>query len=148
VSLSWVRGSQDEPLMSDASIARWFERSVATYTNQRMLRVVEQDISWSWLELNEQIDAMARGLLSLGITKGSRVGIWMQNCSEWVVVSFACFKIGAVLVNVNPAYRGHELAFVSMRESMRRLAHTQTYTRSSVCECVSFSRVSIATMGH
>ena len=67
---------------------------------------------WTYGELNAEIDVIARGLMALGIDKGDRVGIWAPNCAEWTIVQYATAKIGAILVNINPAYRTHELAYV------------------------------------
>jgi fatty-acyl-CoA synthase len=70
-----------------------------------------QGIRWSYFELKEQCDRFARGLIALGVTKGDRVGIWSPNHVEWIVAQFATPKIGAILVNINPAYRTHELEY-------------------------------------
>ena len=64
---------------------------------------------------------MARGLLARGVRAGDRVGIWAPNCAEWVIVQFATAKIGAILVNINPAYRSHELAYVLEQSGLRTL---------------------------
>ena len=63
----------------------------------------------------------ARGLLALGIEKGERVGIWAPNCPEWILVQYATARIGAILVNINPAYRTHELAYVLKQSGIRTL---------------------------
>ncbi len=75
----------------------------------------------SYRELNDEIDLVARGLMALGIETGERVGIWSPNCVEWVVVQYATAKIGAILVNINPAYRTHELAYVLKQSGIRTL---------------------------
>ena len=66
---------------------------------------------WTYAELDADVNALARGLIAAGIAKGDRVGIWAPNCAEWTLVQYATAKIGAILVNVNPAYRTHELAY-------------------------------------
>ena len=66
-------------------------------------------LRWSWRELDRRATAAARGLAALGVEPGEHVGIWSMNAPEWVVVQFACARLGAVLVNINPAYRVHEL---------------------------------------
>ena len=67
---------------------------------------------WTYAELNADVNALAAGLLDAGIGKGDRVGIWAPNCAEWTITQYATAKIGAILVNINPAYRTHELAYV------------------------------------
>jgi fatty-acyl-CoA synthase len=70
-----------------------------------------QGVRWSYEQLNGQVERCARGLLAVGVGRGDRVGIWSPNNAEWVVVQFATAKIGAVLVNINPSYRRHELEY-------------------------------------
>ena len=67
---------------------------------------------FSYGELVAEVDACALGLDGLGVRKGDRVGIWAPNCAEWVFVQYGTAKLGAILVNINPAYRTHELAYV------------------------------------
>ena len=67
---------------------------------------------WTYAELAADVDALALGLLEMGIVKGDRVGIWAPNCAEWTLTQYATAKIGAILVNINPAYRTRELEFV------------------------------------
>lgn len=76
---------------------------------------------WSYTKLNDDVDRLARALLALGVAKGERVGIWSPNCAEWTLLQYATAKIGAILVNVNPAYRSHELEFVAKQNGMRLL---------------------------
>ena len=76
---------------------------------------------YSWRELRELADSVARGLWSLGIRPGDRVGLWSTNCVEWVMLQLGCARAGAILVNVNPAYRTHELAFTLRKSRMKAL---------------------------
>ena len=76
---------------------------------------------WSYAKMNDDVDRLARALLALGIAKGDRVGIWSPNCAEWTLLQYATAKAGAILVNVNPAYRSHELEFVVKQNGMRLL---------------------------
>src|SRR5438045_4796499 len=75
----------------------------------------------SWAELSEAADKVARGLWSLGIRRGDRVGLWSTNCIEWIMMHMGCARAGAVLVNVNPAYRSHELSYTLTRSRMKAL---------------------------
>src|SRR5262245_30647790 len=70
------------------------------------------NLRWTWKEFAAQVDAAARGLLSLGVQRGEHVALWATNVPEWVVLQFATARIGAVLVTVNPAYRPFELKYV------------------------------------
>ena len=73
---------------------------------------------------------MARGLLALDVGKGDRVGIWAPNCVEWVLVQYATAKLGAILVNVNPAYRTHEVGFVLRQSGVSVLVSATTFKTS------------------
>ncbi|GAB2761658.1 AMP-binding protein [Sinomonas soli] len=98
---------------------------------------------WTYAELAHDVDAAARGLLAAGVAKGDRVGIWSPNCAEWTVIQYATAAIGAILVNVNPAYRAHELQFVVRQNGMRMLVvgpsdRTSEYVamaRAALAEC-------------
>ena len=85
---------------------------------------------WTYDELAADVEAVARGLLALGIDKGDRVGIWAPNVPEWVLVQFATARIGAILVNINPAYRSHELAYVLKQAGIRTLVSAESFKTS------------------
>ena len=85
---------------------------------------------WTYAQLNVDVDTLARGLLARGIAKGERVGIWAPNCAEWVIVQYATAKAGVILVNVNPAYRAHELTYVLNQSGVSLLVVGQATDRS------------------
>jgi fatty-acyl-CoA synthase len=85
---------------------------------------------WSYSELAADVEAVARGLLALGIAKGDRVGIWAPNVPEWVLVQFATARVGAILVNINPAYRSHELSYVLTQAGIRTLVSAESFKTS------------------
>jgi fatty-acyl-CoA synthase len=87
-------------------------------------------LRFTYSELNDAVDAMASGLLRAGIDKGDRVGIWSPNCPEWVLAQYATARIGAVLVNINPAYRTHELQYVLCQSSLRMLIAMPSFKTS------------------
>jgi fatty-acyl-CoA synthase len=89
-----------------------------------------QDVRLSYAELDAAVNAVACGLLAAGIEKGDRVGIWAPNCVEWILVQFATAKIGAILVNINPAYRTHELEFALRQSGVRLLVSAQAFKTS------------------
>jgi fatty-acyl-CoA synthase len=107
---SYAAGATDVPLLEE-TIGANFERTVAAYGDREALVEYSSGRRWTWAELNADVDAFAIGLIRKGIRKGDRVGIWSPNCAEWTIVQYATAKIGAILVNINPAYRTHELAY-------------------------------------
>ena len=108
---SIVRGATDVPLI-ETTIAACFDQVVARWPEREALVVRHQDVRWSYREFGARVDALAANLLQLGLQPGDRIGIWSQNCSEWVLTQFATAKAGLVMVNINPAYRRHELEYV------------------------------------
>ena len=108
---SYDAGPTDKPLLEE-TIGANFARAAATHPDTEALVDVAQGRRWTYAELDAEIDVVARGLMALGIEKGDRVGIWSPNCAEWTITQYAMAKIGAILVNINPAYRTHELAYV------------------------------------
>jgi fatty-acyl-CoA synthase len=109
--LSYASGVSDLPLLGD-TIGANFDAAVATYPERDALVEHATGRRWSYAELAKEIEAVALGLRDLGVTKGDRVGIWAPNCAEWTFVQYATAKLGAILVNINPAYRVHELEYV------------------------------------
>ncbi|MGX5715383.1 AMP-binding protein [Arthrobacter sp. MAHUQ-56] len=122
---AYTAGDTDVPLLEE-TIGANFERVAAQFPLHDALieaaPVPGADARrWSYTKLNDDVDRLARALLALGVAKGERVGIWSPNCAEWTLLQYATAKIGAILVNVNPAYRSHELEFVVKQNGMRML---------------------------
>ncbi|MGH9172757.1 MAG: AMP-binding protein, partial [Vicinamibacterales bacterium] len=109
-TLSYVHGASETPLIG-ATIGDLFDRVVEQLPEHEALVSRHQSIRWTYRELQHECDRFARGLIALGVRKGDRVGIWSPNHLEWIVAQFATPKIGAILVNINPAYRIHELEY-------------------------------------
>ncbi|MBY0373512.1 MAG: AMP-binding protein, partial [Bryobacteraceae bacterium] len=86
---------------------------------------------WTWEALAEEVERTARGLVGLGLRPGDRVGMWATNCSEWVLLQLACARTGVVLVNVNPAYRASELAYVLRKSHMKVIFLREADARTS-----------------
>lgn len=99
----------DLPPVPSGTIGQWLDRAVAEYGHREAIVVPYQGVRWSWAELGARVDAFARGLARLGLTRGDRVGICAPNCVEWVLTQLATARLGLVLVSINPAYRTHEL---------------------------------------
>ncbi len=107
---SYASATADTPLLG-MTIGEAFDRTVERFPDQEALVARSQGLRYTWAQLRAEVDRCARGLMSLGIQKGDRVGIWAPNRSEWAITQFATAKIGAILVNINPAYRLHELEY-------------------------------------
>jgi fatty-acyl-CoA synthase len=114
-TLAYAHGPSDVPLRGE-TIGRLWNDVVAEHGRREALVSRHQGIRWTYAELDEQVERCARGLLAEGVAKGDRVGIWSPNHAEWVVVQFATARIGAILVNINPSYRAHELEY-ALRQS-------------------------------
>ncbi|HCP29146.1 MAG TPA: AMP-binding protein, partial [Pseudomonas sp.] len=112
---SYTRGRQDRPLLTQ-TIGQAFDATVARLHEQEALVARHQRLRYSWRQLAEQVESCARALMALGIETGDRVGIWSPNCAQWCILQVATAKLGAILVNVNPAYRVGELEYV-LRQS-------------------------------
>src|SRR5258708_28451275 len=108
--LSYVRGP-DAPLL-ELTIDQAVADVAARFPDRDALISRHQNERLTWREFDRQITRVARGLAGLGLQPTDRVGIWSSNCVEWVLLQIACAHAGLVLVNVNPAYRSHDLAFV------------------------------------
>jgi fatty-acyl-CoA synthase len=114
-SISYVHGASDVPLIG-ATIGDLFDRVVEQFPDREALVSRHQGLRFTYRELKEACDQFACGLMALGIEQGDRIGIWSPNHAEWVIAQFATPKIGAVLVNINPAYRVRELEY-ALRQS-------------------------------
>ena len=108
--VSHVRGAMQPPL-EDLTIGALLDSVAERHGTRPACVFVAHGVRWSWAELREQADEVAAGLLSLGVQRGDRVGIWSPNRPEWVLLQFATARIGAILVNINPAYRTAELKY-------------------------------------
>src|SRR5690349_6760636 len=108
---SYSSGTSTVPLLGD-TIGANLDRTAARVGDHEALVECATGRRWSYPELVAEVDACALGLDAFGVAKGDRVGIWAPNCAEWVFVQFATAKLGAIMVNINPAYRTHELAYV------------------------------------
>ena len=96
----------------NSTIGDMLDRQVERFADHEALVHNETGVRYTYTEFRDEVDRVARGLMALGIQRGHHVGIWSTNYTEWVLTQFATAKIGAVMVNVNPAYRTHELAYV------------------------------------
>jgi fatty-acyl-CoA synthase len=117
---SFVQGNRDVPLRYE-TIGRAFDETARRFAARDALIVPHQDVHWSYAQLQQRVEALARGLLQLGLGRGDRIGIWAPNCAEWAITQFACAATGLILVNINPAYRLPELEFCLNKVGCRAL---------------------------
>jgi fatty-acyl-CoA synthase len=134
-TLSHTRGETDTPLI-EQTIGDNFDATVARFPDREALVDVAQGKRWTYAALLADVDTLARALLAIGVETGDRVGIWAPNCSEWTLVQFATAKIGAILVNINPAYRSHELHYVLGQAGITTLIAAESFKTSNYREMV------------
>jgi fatty-acyl-CoA synthase len=127
--LSYAHGAASVPLLGD-TIGANLDRTIARWGDREALVCVHQDLRYTYSELGEAVDRLARALVAAGLEPGDRAGIWSPNCAEWVLVQFATAKAGIVLVNINPAYRTSELAY-ALRQSGCRMLFAATSFKTS-----------------
>ena len=118
--LSHVKGSTERPLI-EATVPAFLAEVVRRHGERPAAVFRAEGVRWTYREFAAEVDRLAAGLLSLGIYKGERVGVWSPNRSEWLLAQFATARIGAVLVNVNPAYRTHELEYALNKVGVKAL---------------------------
>ena len=116
---SYVRGL--EAPLREQTIHGTFMDTVSRYPDQDALIARQENVRLTYARLAEKVESTARGLAGLGFRPGSRVGIWAPNCAEWIYLQFAAARAGMVLVNINPAYRAHELAYVLRKSNIEAI---------------------------
>ncbi|MFI5730658.1 AMP-binding protein [Kribbella sp. NPDC051587] len=127
---SYASGTSDMPLLGE-TIGANLSRTVARYGDREALVEVQTGRRWTYTELGAEVDRVAKGLLARGIAKGDRVGIWAPNCAEWTITQYATATMGAILVNLNPAYRTHELAYALNQSGVRLLISATEFKTSN-----------------
>jgi fatty-acyl-CoA synthase len=129
MSVSYACGLSTQPMLGQ-TIGENFAATVARVPDRDALVDVPTGRRWTYAELARDVEAAALGLLAMGIAKGERVGIWAPNLPEWTITQFATARIGAILVNINPAYRTHELAYVLKQAGVRTLISAENLKTS------------------
>ncbi|MFD4976719.1 AMP-binding protein [Streptomyces sp. NPDC058424] len=124
--LSYAHGTSGTPLLGD-TIGANLDRAVAAFGDREALVDVSSGRRWTYAEFGAAVDEVARGLLAKGVSKGDRVGIWAVNCPEWVLVQYATARIGVIMVNINPAYRAHEVEYVLRQAGISLLVASQAH---------------------
>jgi fatty-acyl-CoA synthase len=130
---SYVHGASASPLLGE-TVGALLDRITQRWPDRPALVVRQQDVRWTYSEFHAEVERVAAGLLALGLEPGDRVGIWAPNRAEWVVAQFAAPKAGLILVNINPAYRSHELAYSLNKVGCRALMLPRAFKASHYLE--------------
>src|SRR5437867_2656243 len=128
-SLSYAHGASSVPLLGE-TIGSNLRRTVERFGEREALVVRHQGYRATYSELWEQVGLAARGLLARGVKTGDRVGIWAPNRYEWVVLQYATARIGAILVNINPAYKSVELEYALTQSGVRLLCLARSFRQT------------------
>jgi fatty-acyl-CoA synthase len=126
---SYSHGASATALLGE-TIGENLRRMAATFPDSEAVVDVPAGRRWTYRQFDAATDALARGLLAAGIEARDRVGIWAPNCAEWVLLQYATARIGAILVNINPAYRSHELSYVLRQAGVRLLVSAESFKTS------------------
>lgn len=130
MALSYASGTSSVPLLGQ-TIGDNLEDTVRRFGEREALVVVHEGKRWTYAQLNDDVDRIARRLLAMGLQVGDRLGIWAPNCSGWTMVQYATAKVGVILVNINPAYRTHEVEYVLRQSGCRMLIAADTFKTSN-----------------
>ncbi len=129
IELSYTSGTGTTPLLGE-TIGMNLNRTAAAHPDREALVDLASGRRWTYAQFVTDVDRIARALMARGVRKGDRVGIWAVNCPEWLLVQYATARIGAVMVNINPSYRTHELAYVLRQSGVRMLIASTEYKSS------------------
>jgi fatty-acyl-CoA synthase len=130
---SYVHGASATPLLGE-TVGALLDRIATRWPERPALVVRSQGVRWSYRQFHAEVERVAAGLLALGLKPGERVGIWAPNRAEWVVAQFAAPKAGLILVNINPAYRSHELEYSLNKVGCRALLLPRAFRSSHYLE--------------
>jgi fatty-acyl-CoA synthase len=142
---SYAAGISAIPLLGE-TIGDNLARTAARVPDSESLVDCATGARWTYRELDASVDDLASGLIDLGLGVGDRVGIWAPNCAEWVILQYATARVGVVLVNINPAYRTHELSYVLAQSGCRVLVSARQFKTSNYVEMVDAVRGDVATL--
>ncbi|WP_312304345.1 AMP-binding protein [Chryseobacterium sp.] len=145
--LSYVYGTSEVPLLGQ-TIGGNLKSTVEKYPHQEALVCVHQDYRATYQEFYNQTTAVAKALIFLGAKSGDRIGIWASNRYEWVLLQYATARIGTILVNINPAYRTHELTYVLNQSEVRFIFSSLSFKTSNYKEMVEYAKEVCPTLEH
>ncbi len=144
-SSSYAHGACDVPLLG-RTIGEDLARTAAAWPEREALVVVHEDVRLTYTQLDAAVDALASGLIAAGLQRGDRVGIWAPNHWQWVVLQYATARAGVILVNINPAYRAHELEFVLRQSGLRMLVSARAFRTSDYASMIEEVRDDLPTL--
>jgi len=136
--LSYTRGA-DVPLLQH-TISEQLSLTARKFPDRQALVVSHQHVHLTWSELDREVTRTARGLAGLGLRPGDRLGVWASNCVEWVLLLYASARAGVIQVNVNPAYRSHDLRYVMRKSNILALFLREKDARANYREILNESR--------
>ncbi|MBX5332351.1 AMP-binding protein [Rhodococcus fascians] len=142
---SYARGDSDTAILDD-TIGRNLHRTVERHAERDALVDVASGRRWTYSEFAADVKLLAAGLLVAGVQVGDRVGIWAPNCPEWTLAQYATAEIGAILVNINPAYRSHELQFVLRQAGVSVLLSATEFKGSDYTAMIDDVRPEVTTL--
>lgn len=128
-ALSYVRGLIEPPLL-EMTIGEALDRAASEWPDGLALVSRRQNVRWTWSELARRTESVAAGLLSIGMSRGDRIGIWSPNCAEWLITQLAAAKLGLILVTINPAYRLSELEYTLNKVGVKALVTADRFKSS------------------
>jgi fatty-acyl-CoA synthase len=143
--LSYAHGAFPDPLLGE-TIAENLERTVQRVPDADALVSCHQDVRYTYAQFNDAVDRIAGGMMAAGLDKGDRVGVWSPNRAEWALMQYATAKLGLILVNINPAYRTHELEYALGQSGCRWIVAAQELKGSDFVEMVRDVRGRVATL--
>ncbi|TKD03493.1 AMP-binding protein [Polyangium fumosum] len=142
-ALSYTHGTSATPLLGE-TIGENLRRTASRYPDREALVVRAQGVRWTYAELWEATTRVARGLVAFGVKRGDRVGLWSPNRFEWVVLQYAAARVGAILVNVNPAYKTAELEYALRKSGVSVLFAARRFRTTSYVEMIAEVRPRLA----
>ena len=130
MTASYVHGSSTTSLLGE-TIGTCFERICERFADSEALISRHQDLRYTFGQLKLEVDKAARGMISIGVEIGDRVGVWSPNCAEWLIAQYALAKVGAIMVNINPAYRLRELEHALAHSGVSVLVAAREFRNSN-----------------
>jgi fatty-acyl-CoA synthase len=143
-TLSLVKGADTPPLL-EITIGEALAQAASKWPEEMALISAHQGVRWTYAELARKADALAAGLLALGLEKGDRIGIWSPNCAEWTLTQFAAARIGLILVTINPAYRLSEVEYTLNKVGVKALVAAERFKTSEYAAMIDALAPELAT---
>lgn len=110
----------------DRTLGQWLEHWAEETPDKEYIVYSDRNLRFTWSQLNRRVDDMAKGLIAIGVERGTHVGIWAANVPDWLTLLYACAKIGAVYVTVNTNYKQSELEYLCQNSDMHTLCIVQS----------------------